>query len=297
MYMGYFGRGDEMFFEDLEIDTRNDRYDVRGMEPRYKVRYDQRYDDRFDRRPSNDMQYRGERRQGFEPSRGAVVYRQRDRSHAPESQKNGLPFAKAIIKLYEQLEKAEQTYQSFMSEYDIDVVNIRKYAKPEIVSELWILKVAGKRNSKLVLAGGESVPMEGEIQENFEDMKQKLVRSLEGVLQSNVRQLNPVHTDAAKRLQRKVETANEQIVELLEGAPQTRENCNSLLNEIDLLKHLVNPRDEKNKVFKSNSQGESDRGNNNEGSGYQSGSDEGYVGEQAQESQQAAVAQASGPNW
>jgi len=180
----------------------------------------------------------------------------------------------------------------------MDVVNIRKYAKPGIVSELWVLKVAGKRNPKLVSAQGESIPMEGEMQEKFGDMKQKLVRSLQAVLQSDVRQANPTYTDAAERLQRKVETANEQIVVLLEGAPQTRENCNSLLNEIDLLKHLVNPGDKKNKVFRSNGHGESNQGNNNQGGGYQSGNEEEeYVGEQAQESQQPAIAQPSGLNW
>jgi len=133
---------------------------------------------------------------------------------------------------------------------------------------------------------------EGEDREKLEEVKQKLIQLLEGVLHSDVKQKSLAQTDAAKRLQKKIETASEQIVELLDGAPQTREQCDALLTELELLKNLVNPDDDKNRFFKSTGQGGSDRCGDKD----DERDEDGYGADYAEEEEQQA-AQASGLNW
>jgi len=169
---------------------------------------------------------------------------------------NSLPFGRAMNKLFRQLEQAEKFYGDFQLEYDSDISEIKKYATVEVLSALWILKVKGGRDRRDSLGSqhtmGDEISSE-RATERFEAMQRKTIQSLEGALTSTLnegprlsrRQMTRI--ESAKRLQRKVDIANEQILDLLESATRGREYCEGLLSELELLKALIDPINEKNR--------------------------------------------------
>jgi len=182
---------------------------------------------------------------------------------------NSLPFGKAMRKLFKQSVKAEQFYSNFQSGFDEDIAAIRKYATPEILTELWLLKVSGGDGNRRQSIESQDTTLDNEISsdgsvELFETMRTKMVRSLNTATCAKLdgtprpSRKNMSRLDSAARLQRKLDVANEQIQDLLQKASKGREYCDGLLNELELLKTLIDPENERNKELYSASGDEQD---------------------------------------
>jgi hypothetical protein len=179
-------------------------------------------------------------------------------------------FVSAIKQLHKEIEAAEQVYFTFHSKFESDISNIKAYASQEILADLWDMKINGGRidgrRSRRNEDGGTEV--ESRIEE-FESTGTKILNALDAAISarfSDVSRLSKNNDDlfdTARRFQRKIYVAGEQIDELLSKASRSREYCKNLVHELDFLKELVNPENGKNKeMFKAlgNRESETDMG-------------------------------------
>lgn len=169
-------------------------------------------------------------------------------------------FSKGMAKLFKQLATAERFYRDFQTSFDNDIVAIKKYATAEIRNTLWILKVGGgdrhRRRSSIDQAVDSADDSSSDRPyERFKSNKHKLLRALDICLSARPppearrsSKRNTSREEAAMRLYRKVQIANEQITELLDQAPRKRECCSGLVGELEMLKTLVDPENESNKI-------------------------------------------------
>lgn len=175
-------------------------------------------------------------------------WRSRDYQHE-RRRSDSLPFGKAMKKLYKQITQAEQFYSDFQNNFDADIQAIQGYATEDILKVLWELKVRGRRSRSRDSQQGS--PERGS--EKFEIMQRKVAQALEMAVESRVNdwigrsKKSSPKIDSSKRLQKKVETANDQILDLLHHAAHSREYCEALLSELELLKTLIDPDLDKNK--------------------------------------------------
>ena len=176
--------------------------------------------------------------------------------------KHALPFGKAIDRLNKQIDKASTFYTEFMNDYDRDIQPIKRYATVDVLNKLWRLRVTGKQDSRIADGGDEVIDDDETLKFKlkFRDMKLKVEKALDSALNSNLNEgehhsrRSATRVDSGKRLKKKVDTAREQIVMLLDAAPETREKCRALINELELLKGLINSDLDNNKeMYKSDS--------------------------------------------
>jgi hypothetical protein len=170
-----------------------------------------------------------------------------------------MPFGTAMIQLHKQIENASAFYNEFHTDYDCDVQPIKRYATVDVLSKLWVLKVIGKHDPRTT--EGDEVIEDDEslrFKVKFRDMKLRVEKALDAALSSTLkggqhhsrRCVNRM--ESAKRLKEKVDTANEQILILLDAAADAREHCRALVDELELLKGLINPDLDNNKdLYKS----------------------------------------------
>jgi len=177
-------------------------------------------------------------------------------SERRESSSN-VPFGQAMRRLFKQLEKAEDFYRTFQSEFNNDVAAIKKYATPEILMELWLLKVqGGPRRQPSYQSQEPTDENDPSIQvkvQRFDDINSKLLHCLRVGLDARISDAiqgssqNVTRLDSIRRLQEKVQLASEYITDLVHKASKSGEDCDALLRELELLKGLVDPSDERNK--------------------------------------------------
>ncbi|CZR55044.1 uncharacterized protein PAC_04930 [Phialocephala subalpina] len=194
--------------------------------------------------------------------------------------KSSVSFGRGMKKLYGALDKAEQYFNNFIQEYDNDMGSTEKYATLEIREQLWKLKVAGKRDKRTIKDDDNQPNDEGsdKPKQKFLEKKKDLNHALQLALTVGLeddRQTSraKARKESAKRLQNKIDVASTQIGELLDEAVKYRDQCQALLDEIKMLKVLVDPETETNKdLFKlvdgeqgGSSDAEEERGSGREG--------------------------------
>lgn len=184
-------------------------------------------------------------------------------------------FGRAMIKLFKQLTAAERFYREFQTSFDDDIAAIKQYTTVEIKNTLWILKVEGGNRHRKHSPADHDVDSTDDTfsdrpSERFESIKTKVLRALDIAMSARPPPNQPRSSKrsnskagAAIRLYRKVQTASEEIEELLHQAPQKREYCKSLLGELEMLKALVDPETENNKTLYKKD-GEEDEANGSE---------------------------------
>jgi hypothetical protein len=213
---------------------------------------------------------RGGRKSENSPLRRDDSRNSKLRPYGKTLQNNGGSFAAALTKLFKVLGKAEDLYSSFQGEYEKEVSSIRKYATYDVMDHLWKLRIGGKREKNDLRDADAQIDDEthGEKpSQKFEDMKTKIVHTMEAVLDSTIKEdrgsgRSKTCYEACDRLKEKVAIATNQIGKLLESVTRSPENCTALLNEIRLLKSLADPNADVNKnVFKASEDDESDSGN------------------------------------
>jgi hypothetical protein len=95
-----------------------------------------------------------------------------------QQRKDAFPYDRAMRKLFDQLIHAEQFY-NFQSDYDNDITSIKKYATADLLDELWMLRVKGRKDLRAVFEGEFN---EGEVFENqsvrFDDINRDLAHAL-----------------------------------------------------------------------------------------------------------------------
>ncbi|KAJ5054888.1 uncharacterized protein L3040_001150 [Drepanopeziza brunnea f. sp. 'multigermtubi'] len=207
------------------------------------------------------------------------------RSRRVAHSKDGVPFGKAMIKLFKDIGKAEEFYGSFVTDYEDEISTLKRYAPSELLNKLWIARVEGKPDGGS-FDEGEEIPEGEKSFVMFEEKKSMLIRSMEGAANSMIiESRSPKHevrAEAQKRLREKVQTAHKLIMALLDGAPRKHSQCKSLLSELGMLKALVNPEEDANRgLFKS--------GNDTE--------DGGDAGDDQDDGQQGGGGGGSGEGW
>jgi len=259
-YDNYFPRIVEPFFERPfeEID----------MDPRTRVYRGRRYD--RDPKPAPrsilDADHRNSSAQNR--SRPPAEY-----DSQPAKKPSSVSFRKAMRKLYDQLQRAADFYGKFRDDFDNDTINVKKYAPEPTMIDLWVSRLIGKRarqDSVTSKNGNEDDDFGKSQVEEFDKMKKAVTKVLQDAVGSDIigesqdSRWDTTRKDTAIRLQEKVEIANEQILDLLESVTKGREHCVQLLDEIDLLKKLIDPEDDKNKGLYRGGGGEN-TGNGGEG--------------------------------
>ncbi|KAH7342218.1 hypothetical protein BKA65DRAFT_478120 [Rhexocercosporidium sp. MPI-PUGE-AT-0058] len=203
---------------------------------------------------------------GPEPQALKPTYRNsRSRPNMSGQAEERQPLGKAMKKLHKLLGDVEKAYREFQDHFDRDVENIKSYATDKSLGSLWEMKVAGKKGH----TDGEDV---SETPESFakkhEGMEKKLALALSIAIRSKfgpVSRKAAIRIEDAHRLQEKVDTANTQIMDLLDKVPKDRDHCVSLLNELALLKSLVDPEADANKKLYRSGDGADDEASEAEG--------------------------------
>lgn len=253
---------------------------------------DQAYDPRYQRSPSGIAypEYVGGRglggRQGFggrETGRRGLEPQYRfaqPSSKMATGGKDGIGFQKAISKLFKQVQKAEATYGHFRDEFDDEVGQVKKYIASDVYESLWQSKLAGKSDKKVYQESDDATDAE-ETQVQFDEVETALVPALNAAVQamisekgSSPRSKNRV--DFFLRLQEKVRMAQVQIVELLEKAGNSHEDCESFLTELGLLKTLVDPDQPHNKDLKLGDSGDGGSGSEGGSQAQENGAENGW---------------------
>lgn len=194
---------------------------------------------------------------------------------------NGIPFGRAMTKLHKQLERAYRFYEDFKSQFENEISLIKVYAEDHILEDLWVMKVRGR--SLPVMRGNRGFSdFRGDSDEDdpalerpglrFAVMRKKVIEALGTALHSDVNASTGSlqskkaagRHDSIERLHGKVATANEQIRSLLSAAADTSENCDGLLNELQMLKDLVDPDSVKNRALYRDFDDEEDEGDERE---------------------------------
>jgi len=183
----------------------------------------------------------------------------------------GLSFGKAIKSLHEVLGKADHFYTDFQQNFDNEVQNV-SYANKEMKKMMWSMKMAAPSQE----VGQDDKPAE-KWQTLFAEQRSGLYIAMKAFLNVSLSQGDNKSTKATtlaawNRLQEKVETASNQIMELLKLATKDHEHCKALLSEVQLLKDLVNPDKPENKgLFEAGdggvSGGKENKGGSNDGEG------------------------------
>lgn len=220
-------------------------------------------DDFVDPRACLPIRQKGGRRksgQGVSPEQ----YEPFLRSRMPAQNRDGLPFGKAMTRLFKDIGKAEEFYNTFVDSYEGEIGPLKRYASAELLTSLWIARVQGKPDSG-AYEDGEEIPEEDKSYEQFEEKKRMLTRSLEAaahpIISESRSPKNEDRTEGQKRLREKIQTAQNLIGTLLKGVPMKHIKCKSLLKELAMLKTLVDPEEEENRsLFKSGDESEADAG-------------------------------------
>jgi hypothetical protein len=174
---------------------------------------------------------------------------------------NALPFGRAMIQLHRVLDAAEKFYTEFQNDYDNDVKALKSYGSDDLLDSAWIMKVKGQGSR------GDFEEDEDEIDdatesytETFKENMKKVVDAMEAATKSRLIWGTIESTDqiieSRKRLQEKVTTSSKHIRDLMKVAMKTRKNCEAFLEELSLLKDLVEPESRKNKILYRNGNGE-----------------------------------------
>lgn len=191
----------------------------------------------------------------------------RDWNPRSGAQKEGtLPFEKAMQWLHEALVSAENFYKKFQDDYDKEVRSI-KYAGVELLQKLWVKKVTGKGAPGL--DGSQDRMSADKWEETFVERKWSLCKAMEAALNAkldlgDLEPPKPIILEARKRLQEKVDTACQQVVDLLDSATNGSDQCKVLLGELRLLKELVDPKKNRN-LFEGVEGGDAGGGQDNGG--------------------------------
>ncbi|KAH7412611.1 hypothetical protein BKA64DRAFT_702733 [Cadophora sp. MPI-SDFR-AT-0126] len=165
----------------------------------------------------------------------------------------GEPIGKAMKKLFNVLGDAEKAYRDFQQGFDDDTEGIKRYAKTTSLVDLWRRKVEGDRGDAAEEYPGEQSE---DFAETHDTMKKKLATAMgTAILATAGVSSGPsatIRLENVTHLQQKVETANMQIMDVLEKMPRSREYCQSLLNELAILKYIIDPASESNnKLYKA----------------------------------------------
>jgi hypothetical protein len=246
-----YGRPSDFYvgFEDLTLDGRGRTIvDVRTIDPRY-----------LDTRVSPPGRaYQAHLESNFPRSD------HRDREprlrSAMSGRKSSISFGKGMKKLEKVLQKSDDFYHQFIQNFDNDMSSTANYATIEIQEKLWRLKIIGKKDKNAVRdiqnqRGDEEEDSE-KPKKKFEEKKKDLTHALQVAMEVQFEKLKDTPrsracVQSAVRLQAKIRTANSQIIDLLEVSTEDRDQCEALLNEIRLLKTLVDPESDQNKdLFK-----------------------------------------------
>lgn len=114
-------------------------------------------------------------------------------------------------------------------------------------------KVAGKKYT-MAARGDQDNSNEEPRQygQEFAEENRKVAHDLDRALRSTMKEdtqsrRSAIRLEFARRLQQKIETSSGQILELLDPAAEGREYCEALLNELEYLKDLVDPENERNR--------------------------------------------------
>jgi len=88
--------------------------------------------------------------------------------------------------------------------------------------------------------------------QEFAQENRKVAHDLDRALRSTMREdaqsrRSAIRFEFAKRLQQKIETSSGQILELLDSAAEGREYCEALVDELEYLKDLIDPGNERNR--------------------------------------------------
>lgn len=235
-------------FEDLSIDNRGRTSDVRVVDVRS---IDPRDLDRTSP-PRRDYQRQ------FESNFPRLARRDSRLRSGMVGRKSSVSFGRGMKKLYGALHRAEDYFNNFIQEYDNDMGSTEKYATLEIREALWKLKVGGKRDKRTIRDDDNLLNDEGfdKPKQKFLEKKKDLNHALQLALTVGLE--DDRHTsrakarkESAKRLQNKIDVASTQIGDLLDEAAKDRDQCAALLEEIKMLKVLVDPEAETNKdLFK-----------------------------------------------
>lgn len=234
-------------FEDLTIDGRGRTVlDVRAIDSRY-----------LDTRASPPRAYQGHLEST--PQRSDHRDREPRLRSAMAGRKSSISFGKGMKKLERILQKSEEFFSQFIEDFDSDMRPTEKYATVDVQEKLWRLKVIGKRDKKIIRdpQNQQEDEDDGESpQKKFEEKKKDLNYALETAL--NVQFEDDRSTsrlkarvDAATRLQEKIRVAKSQVTILLDESTNDRHHCSALLNEIHLLRTLLDPENQSNRdLFK-----------------------------------------------
>ncbi|KUJ08872.1 uncharacterized protein LY89DRAFT_690843 [Mollisia scopiformis] len=265
-----YGRPSDFYvgFEDLSIDARGHTSDVRVVDVRT---IDPRY---LDTRTSpSGRGYQGHLESNFPNHRD----REPRLRSAMSSRKSSVSFGRGMKKLSRVLTKSEEYFSQFIGDFDQDMNSTEKYATLEIQEQLWRLKVAGKRDKRTIKDDQNHQEEDGEKpKKKFEEKRKDLIHALQLALTVRLDEDRDTskakaRIETANRLQDKIRVANDQISELLDKSTKDRDHCGALLNEIRLLKNLIDPEMDGNKDLFKVTDGEPDGASDAEEEGRGSG--------------------------
>jgi hypothetical protein len=183
-----------------------------------------------------------------------------------------ISFGKAMIKLHQQIERAEQFYGQFRDEYNTDIQGIKRYVTDENLLTIWVLRVKGQRDPKVAGNQDEEEQQLAEAAERFPSFKKKLRDAFSEALCSTMNQGKTdrkaaIRLDSAKRLKEKVVLAHSQILDLLDLLPKAPEHCEEMLRELGELRTLIDPTTEKNQELYGGGDGNGEAGEAGGGGG------------------------------
>lgn len=172
-----------------------------------------------------------------------------------------LPFGVAKTQLFAELEKAEEFYIVFLTEFDDEVgANPKKYASRTSINSLWFKKARDTKPKPKPEEDEDEEDNQADLRSNkqhFEDDHKNLPKTLATALSStynknaNRSPVDKICSGNAGRMHDKVKLSKEHLVRLLKESMSTRESCVMLLAEIKYLKGLIDPDDKDNKAMYS----------------------------------------------
>lgn len=184
-------------------------------------------------------------------------------------------FSKAMKILYKSIGSAEAFYGQFINDFESDIQNIKDYAAPELLKEMWINKVK---------KGKKQMEDEESYQDTFDKQRTSLLTAMREFVESvldkdEVRGWRDGDSKDKKELiealRQKVSFYCAQIRPVLKGTPD-RHSCKRVLGDLKLLKEAVDPDSELNKeLFKKSGNGGGGDGNGGSGNDGDAEGDEG----------------------
>ena len=205
-------------------------------------------------------------RHGLEPSHHGDPRRRK--SQKPD-------FKESINDLYKVLAEALRYYEGFRHSFDRDVRNIKPYARPDTLEQLWI--------SKIKMAASRSIDDRGrrerdsnhriarqESEVSFTTTASEIIQSIRTSIEASTGVRQSEDREHAHNVYKNLRQNYREFEDLLKAAPHRRGGTSSLMTEVEMLLTFLT----------NNGAGDGDREGSNEGRRDSTSGNHGYAGHQ-----------------